>query len=300
MINTENIHKLATKEDPYHIHKFFGSICFINFIYQFLYVLSHRKTHMDNSIGVILMGVHAILPISSLIFHIPNIRNQTGPMIYPEFRLHSIIFSLRSIICFYLCYYQTNIVYRMGVCILTMISADIATYMTSHTSDKTLIRAMPFNENVPLELQKKIKIFQSSCQIGATLYMLGNTHTTFLTLYGIQLAAFLMTLVRKNIIKPNIWHRLYCIFLIFSVFGFYTLPISFVLKEVVLYLLFIEVRFSYNLNKYIAWPLFFALYFAMTYLYNISHIDPIMQVIEHYIKHGLVLYYIIQTRKYIL
>ena len=34
IIKTENLHKLVSKEDPNHIHKIIGCICFVNFIYD--------------------------------------------------------------------------------------------------------------------------------------------------------------------------------------------------------------------------------------------------------------------------
>jgi len=300
MIRMENLHKLSTKEDPYHIHKIFGTICFLNFVYQFFHVVLYQESHIDNTIGVIFMGCHAILPISSLIFHIPAIRNRTGPMIYPEFRLHSIIFSLRSVICFYLSYYKISYFYKILACFITMTFADIATYMTNRDADKTLIRTMPFDKNVSLDLQKRIKHFQCSMQVGATLYMLGNTHTAFLTLYGIQLPAFLMTLVRKNIITPNTWHQLYSIILIFNIYGYYTVPISYIFIHIVLFNLFIEVRFMHNINKYFAWTLIFLLYSNLSELMAISHIDSILSGVDMYLKHGFVVYFVIVTRKYIL
>ena len=302
MINTENLHKLSTKEDPYYLHKIFGAICFLNFAYQSFYVVLYHKSHIDNPVGCVLMGCHALLPISSLIFHIPAVRNRTGPMIYPEFRLHSIIFSLRSVVCFYLSYYQLNDFYKMLACFLTMMSADIASYTTNDDSEKTLIRTMPFDKDTPLELQQqqRIKYFQSSMQVGATLYMLGNTHTAFLTLYGIQLPAFLMTLVRKNIIKPNTWHQWYSILLIFNIYGYYTVPISHILKHILLFNLFIELRFVNRINKYYAWTFIFLLFSILSQLSTMCHIDSLLNDIEIYLKHGFVLYFVCITRKYIL
>jgi len=45
-------------------------------------------------------------------------------------------------------------------------------------------------------------------QVCATIFMLGNIDSAFGPLFAIQLSSFLITLVRKNIIKTNIWHFL--------------------------------------------------------------------------------------------
>jgi len=187
----------------------------------------------------------------------------------------------------------------MMVCFLTMASADISTYITNHDSEKTLIRTMPFDKDTPLEKQQQIKRFQSSMQVGATLYMLGNTHTAFLTLYGIQLPAFLMTLVRKNIIKPNTWHQLYSILLIFNIYGFYTVPLSFIFKHSILFNLFIELRFVYHINKYFAWFFMFLLYYSLSQILLICHIDTLLSDYETFLKNGFIIYFGMITCKYI-
>jgi hypothetical protein len=48
-------------------------------------------------------------------------------MIYPEFRLHSILFALRSVIICNIYYHNLSFIYQIGTCIGTMIGADIVT-----------------------------------------------------------------------------------------------------------------------------------------------------------------------------
>jgi hypothetical protein len=45
--------------------------------------------------------LHAGLSWSSLLFHIPAKRNKSNPMIWPEFRWHSICFACRSFVAMY-------------------------------------------------------------------------------------------------------------------------------------------------------------------------------------------------------
>lgn len=298
-VNLENIHKLNTKEDPYHIHKTIGIICLANFIYQYYHFFFYYKTSMDNSHGLYLIGFHTSLSVSSLMFYIPSIRNKSAPMIYPEFRLHNIIFALRAVICFLLSYYDFHFVYKIGVCFITMIFADIASHVTRE-KDQTLIRSMPFEGEISQETVSGIKRFQGSMQVGATLYMLGNIHTAFFTLYGIQLPAFLMTLVRKNIIKPNSWHSLYSILLISNVFCYLSLPISYIIAEIVTYHLFVQLRFEQKMNKYYAWSIAFSIYSILYKILFICRIDMLYQPFSSYIQKGIILYFILTSQKYIL
>jgi hypothetical protein len=46
---------------------------------------------LNNSFSLFLIAVHGVLSISSLIFRLSMVRNPSKPMIYPEFRLHSIL-----------------------------------------------------------------------------------------------------------------------------------------------------------------------------------------------------------------
>jgi hypothetical protein len=288
---------LATKEDSYHIHKILGMICFVNFIYQFYHAFFYGHINSHSS----LFFIHGLLPISSIVFHIPAIRNPKAPMIYPEFRLHSIAFGLRSVVCAYLSYYQMNMSYKIFACYLTMIFADIASYMTKQDNDKTLIRNMPFDENVSELDKKKVAKFHSSMQIGATLYMLGNIDSAFFTLYGIQLPAFLMTLVRKNIIKPNMWHNLYTILLISNIFAYYSLPLSFIFTQIPCYFLFRYMRFNNKMNKYLAWSITFNSFFILYFIFReFCPIDFFIGYRELYIKRAIIAYYIINSLKNII
>ena len=298
-IRTENIPKLVTKEDNYHIHKILGIICIVNFIYQYVYTIIYGKTDMDNEYGQYIIIAHGLLSISSLIFHIPLTRNKKSPMIYPEFRLHSIIFAIRSISCYYLSYYDMHIIYKMLCCYLTMISADIATYFTSNST--TTMRNMPFSENISEETQNSIIRFHSSMQVSATLYMLGNEHSAFFTLYPIQLAAFLMTLVRKNIITSTMWHRMYSFLLISNILCFNTFISSYVLYQLLSHRLFKLLRFTYSINKYISWTFIFILYFALDFLLDFDIISDNLSNynIDRFLNIVIIFYFLNDTLKYI-
>lgn len=50
--------------------------------------------------------MHAGLSVSSIIFHIPKVRIKEGSRIWPEFRLHSIVFACRSLACMSIVWYE--------------------------------------------------------------------------------------------------------------------------------------------------------------------------------------------------
>jgi hypothetical protein len=302
-INTENIHKLATHEDGTYIHKILGGICFVHFIYQFVYILNYGVANLNTPISNYMVATHGVLSISSMIFHIPATRNRMSPMIYPEFRLHSIIFALRSVVCYFLCYYEWNIVYKMLACFMTMTFADVTTYLfyDEKNDRKTTMRGMPFNDDISREIQAGITQFHSSMQIGATLYMLGNTSSTFFPLYAIQLSAFMMTLVRKNIITAMAWHRYYTCLLIMNVLCYYSLSLSYLFPQIGIYYLFKHLRFQRNMNKYVAWFFCFYLFYYLQQVCDYINIDVFLtQMATMNIKHAIITFYLVKSYKYVI
>jgi len=229
MFRPHNLPKLATKEDPLHIHKTLGVICLANYGYRYYLLFAHGTMELDNTAAIILLGCHAALSTSSLVFHIPSVRNPKAPMIYPEYRLHSILFVWRSVVCFLLTYYGADMVYRFAACIATMYLADSITSI--YPTVTTTMRNMPFDQTVDNELQLRITRMQSAQQIGAMLYMLGNLDSCFSPMLAIQIAAFLMTMVRKNIIDSNTWHAVYNLSLWINIFCFWSLPLEYVVVQ---------------------------------------------------------------------
>ena len=266
-MKAENIYKLATKEDPHHIHKTLGALSFTNFVYRYFSLLSYGTMNLESNypVSMAFLGIHALLSLTSLQFHISRVRNPSLPMIYPEFRMHSILFAMRSIICCYMAMHHVPMMYKIAVCFATMILADLATYLYK-TKASTTMRGMPFDRSITAKQQHDITRGQSAMQIGATLFMLGNADTAFTPLFAIQIAAFLMTLVRKNIIDANMWHLIYNLSLYINVFCYKTVPVQWMTTQIVLFYLFKQMRFSWNMNKYAAWSVvFFFFYMHETY-----------------------------------
>jgi hypothetical protein len=266
--------KLMTHEDGQylHIHKLCGFFVLGHFIYRYFHLFRYGHFGFETTNDIHLLLVHAGLSISSLVFHIPTKRNRASPMIYPEFRWHSIFFALRSIIASYLHYYGAPKPFLVLTCFATMGLADTATYFLKKKEDNdSTMRNMPFSEKVTEENQRIVTQFHSKMQIGATLFILHNVDTAYSPLCAIQVAAFLMTLVRKNIIKSTDWHFIYSVLLIMNYFTYLGKDVG-VVEIYINYIciqLFKRLRFDRGWNKYACWCIVFSVYyFHKTLSYN--------------------------------
>lgn len=289
-IKTQNLFKLSTKEDAFHLHKILGASCLIHFMYRlsclFLY---GDMCFSDSPVSLALIGMHGLLSISSLIFHIPFSRHSGKPMIYQEFRLHSIIFALRSVCAAFSFYFRMGHWSRILIINITMLLADITTQYTKYKINQTMLldstmlkkkpytntmRGMPFGDTISTDDQKTIIYMHSSAQIGATLFMTINIQSAFLPLLAIQLAAFLMTLVRKNIIGELDWHRIYLISLWVNVFLYHTFETPFQIIHIMSsYYFFRWTRFHKKINKYLIWNLILFAKFLTDHAIK-SYLDP--------------------------
>jgi hypothetical protein len=161
-----------------------------------------------------------------------------------------------------------------------MLLADGATYYISKkpsiksVESGTTMRDMPFDSRISEAEQRDITLAQSANQIGATLYMFGNLDSCFSPLLAIQLAAFLMTLVRKSIISSNMWHISYNVSLWAGIFVFNSFPASFIVEMITSFYIFKTWRFGVRGNKYIGWTMVF----AFMYFYNLFVADFIQNM----------------------
>ena len=131
-----NVHKLATKEDGHygHIHKIIGSAALAHYAYRTYLLVTTGSMQFDSSMFTLYcILLHMVLSGSSFIFKIPSNRINSAPMIYPEFRLHSVIFAYRSLIVMILMWaakrYDTvyPLYFRGVIVLLTMVAADAVT-----------------------------------------------------------------------------------------------------------------------------------------------------------------------------
>lgn len=257
--------KLVTREDPFHLHKILGTVCVLHFVYRYYLLNTTGSMHFDQPVDMAMVSLHGVLSISSLGFHVSSVRNVTKPMIYPEFRAHSILFALRSVVCCYLHFYRFHYMWPMVVCFQTLwlasaISEHYKRQAFIHTTEGKTMRNMPFDPHMSPEDQGAIVAMHSRMQIGATLFMWVNVDTAFLPLVAIQLAAFLMTLVRKGLISSRTWHLVYscALWINYDVLPQFTPGNLLIFRT--MYNTHYRVYFPQRWNKYVAWMMHISLY----------------------------------------
>lgn len=210
---------LITSHDPFHVHKLLGTMSCLHFLYR-LYLLvtcgdafPPLEPRWISNGGILL---HGCLSWSSLFFKLPINRNYTSPMIWPEFRLHSILFASRHVVCTIL---TRNELWPIDPLHLTLWNAvivigtiSIASNITDRFGDreKRTTNALPYPSWVTEEQRRRIQMSYAKAQFAAThVCILPDTTITFFCLLGIQSAPFLMTLVRKGKIDSHTYHQFY-------------------------------------------------------------------------------------------
>ena len=126
---------------------------------------------------------------------------------------------------------------------------------------------MPFGKDISENDKKSVTYSNSVQQFGATMFMTCNIETAFTPMFAIQLAAFLMTLVRKAIISELDWHRIYAISLWLNVFVHRSHnDFGNMMSIIIGIYMFDYLRIQRGFSKYYSWNLIFIiLYLAKTY-----------------------------------
>lgn len=262
VINRQQFHRLSTHEDAkfFHMHKFFGSIAMIHFVYRVYLMLSGTGLGFSSSLYTpFWIGMHALLHVSSFEFILSNRRNKVYNIIWPEMRLHSMIFAYRSLLIMLIVWLVKSgiagcsIMYSRGLfVIMTMIAADVVTYY--YKPQDTSMRGNPYPLYVPDWIIKWQNYFYSVSQVYATLNMMfRGIDAAFLTLIPIQTAPFCMTLVKKGIINQAAWHLYYTLALLTNFY--YAMVYNGDEKPQIklMAVLFVFGRFYLNYNKYVMW-----------------------------------------------
>ena len=281
LITTEDsINLINTKDNKIsinHSHKFLGVLCLLHYGYRFSKCIIDQildkpgafTAGFDSSFtSIFLIYCHFLLSYSSLIFNIPNKQSST-PMIWNEFRGHNIAFATRSILCCTVGWLAlsnhidknlSNIL-RSAIVLGTLKSADLITQYLRHKNSETTTRTLPYWEDCPYMIEYFFKKYYMFAQYQATLVCLSSRidngiSSPFFVMFPIQLASFLMTLVRKNIISTKIYHFTYFASLVLPFIchfriiqnGYYAGILS-LFASIVLCIL----RIYFRINKYVLW-----------------------------------------------
>ncbi len=270
MVNYANLYKLITKEDSLQVHKILGITSLALYTYRFCLLIFYQDMQMNSKYGFLTLLIHCLLSTSSFIFHISKNRHSSLPIIYPEFRMHNLLFTFRSIICCLVHCYGLHYTINIMICVITMKLADIIT--RAYKSNTTTMRIMPYMTH--LEYQQKLEIIRmhSFMQLVATYYMLESANTAYIPVLAIQFSAFLMTLVKKGIIGVGTWHYLYSLTLWLNIFAILSANLSFFLYMNILCCFMYYWRVINGMNKYAGWLIVFSSHYIIKE-YLVMHID---------------------------
>jgi len=205
--------RLFTHHDKLNHHKMLGVCVLLHFLYRMSMVPIHGNMQwlLESRITPVAILLHLALSCSALQFRVPVKRTGVKPMIYREFLLHSLIFAARSLFVMLLCYWQPPgyLILRVPVVLVMHYLADQVTEMYGKYVPKTM-RGMPYSENTPEWVEKIMYRYYALSQFFATYACLcAHMDSVFIVVLPIQLAALLMTLVRKNLISATSWHIWY-------------------------------------------------------------------------------------------
>ena len=216
------VKKLVTKEDPLFVHKALGILALASYAWRLPKVLpysSDMRFASDPEWTVLTIFLHLCLNLSSFEFHIPSLRIKSdGGRIWSEYRLHSLIFGGRCLVCmainFYEDYYRLEPNYRLNyiAVIMTMLAADfVSASVPHHSSTVQDLKASP-----------GARYFFSVMQFFATsaaLFGHDRRYSLFFyNLFVVQFTPFLMTLRRKNLVSHNLSVFLYGLMLVYGIF----------------------------------------------------------------------------------
>jgi hypothetical protein len=239
--------KLFTHEDTFNVHKIMGFYCIANYFTQI--ALYHYNVVW---LTPYVMIPHLLLPITSFMFKVLSFRptqNKMNMFIWNELRLHATIFTFRSCLAII---FPTH---AIEILIMTLISADVATYYYG-TPGISTVRGKIERHGKRNLVKELSAAFFSISQIGATIICGGLLQNNvspilvFLTLPPIQTSAFGMTLLRKNIINKNTWTVVYLLELSL-VYVYWYLEYGNV--NIFLYALPFYLLRRQNVSKYILW-----------------------------------------------
>ena len=273
-VNLNQVHRLVTHEDARfgHVHKIIGFATLGHYAYRWW-----RWTVDDGDMGfradwatLAWILLHASLHVSSFQFHLSTKRNRVYNIIWPEMRWHAMIFAYRSFVTMVAVWLaeaaptmlvRSNMhLIRPAIVLGTMACADVAT--AHYGSTEQTMRGNPYPEGTPAFVIQMLNCFYSLSQAGATLRILSTSDmgTAFTVALPIQLAPFLMTLVKKGLITQGGWHFWYAASLV-SAYVYSSVsprgPSVMDVEHTIAYLAaFALARFVFRMNKYLIWTVF--------------------------------------------
>lgn len=208
---------LFTKEDKFDFHKILGLLCLGSYIFRFANWGSNDMKFDGSFSTLVTLLAHTCLSVSSLVFKLPTRRITEGSRIWPEYRLHSIIFACRSLLCMLVMWlevrygwspmYAANAIIVIG----TLAAADVASWYVGPNGRSSTIQEL----HAPAGIRYCFSVMQFHATIGC-LVGLRFFSSQFMYVFIIQFTAFLMTLRRKNLLPHMTFVYIYGVMLAFG------------------------------------------------------------------------------------
>mmetsp|Transcript_25327 Transcript_25327/g.86730 ORF Transcript_25327/g.86730 Transcript_25327/m.86730 type:complete len:385 (-) Transcript_25327:158-1312(-) len=260
---------LLTRRDVDHRgHAVLGLVVLLHYLYRLLEVLMDGEAFAGRGVWQALWVVpHAVLSLSGLKLPMPVRRNFGAPVMWPEFRAHSVVFALRhcvatAIACLGLWPQEGTVARALSKACLVLVFVRAADAVTDHIGDreKRTTNSMPYPDPVQEGQRKRVRYEYASAQFAAVAACIGgDASIAFMTMLPIQSAAFLMTLVRKNLITTRAYHGIYSF--TFLVCWITTAVRVCYMDSTVITLIMNGIvarytrnlRLFYKVNKYVAW-----------------------------------------------
>lgn len=262
--------RLFTKEDPYYLHKSLGLINLLIYLYRYALVVFYNTLGFDGILSyfTIFSIVFAnLLSASSLIFHVIPTRMQTNPLIiYEEYRLHAILFTLRATGVCLLSYFwgDADLIYILPL--FTLVIHLLVDYVSSIHATYADGKRITTVRNGEEHKFRVLKLFYAFYQITImATHLVPSSDLANLGYNGIiaiHSSAFLMTLKRKGIIRWKAHAFWYTLALLLSLYYVYLSKGGMFLLIV---LFFFILRTQLNINKYVVWALYLIIYHLQFY-----------------------------------
>lgn len=207
MVSAKEIReKLFTDpDDPFGLHKTLGFGCLVSFAFRLSQVSEYDMGFDDGKLTLATIICHLLLSVSSLAFHIPSKRITGAWRIWPEYRLHSIIFACRSLAFMALQWFGfDDYATRILVVVCTCAAADLASKSVGNANQSNTIRGL----NAPASAKYVFSVAQFYATCGCLSAGRGFSKH-YIMLWIVQVNAFLMTLARKNLASHGTLVTLY-------------------------------------------------------------------------------------------
>lgn len=266
--------KLFSYHDYFHVHAILGLSALLHFASRFLLLFIYQwDSFTPGVVSAACLSIHFFLHVSSFQFELPRNRLWTKPMIWREFRVHNAIFAYRHLVGTILGTWCAEWWWRSPPCASALFAkvalvlaackaADVATqYLGS--DEKRTTNAMPYPQKTADNVEQVAKWFYAKSQFAATaIAAFGTPSLSFLSVLAIEIASFLMTLVRKGIIEAHHYHIVYAasLFIMFPALiatlhgDDYAATVA-AFRGLCACFIACELRMTHRLSKYLTWVL---------------------------------------------